>query len=121
MSLPVSQVDLISKLLDVAILRQRVIGQNIANVNTPGYRQREVVFEQQLHDLLAGGESGETMVGLEAEVREARGLTARSDGNNVDIDLEMGRLTKNSLLYQTYSQILATKLGMLRSAIGGQP
>ena len=56
---------------------------------------------------------------VEPEMRQTEGLAERSDGNNVDIDMEMGQLTKNSILFETYSQILATKLGMLRSAISG--
>lgn len=119
MSILPSQVDLIGKLLDAATLRQRVISQNIANVNTPGYRQHEVVFEEQLRGVLRSG-AADGVQGLLPEVREVDGLPTRVDGNNVDIDVEMGRLTKNALLYETYSQILASKLGMLRSAISGQ-
>jgi flagellar basal-body rod protein FlgB len=44
----------------------------------------------------------------------------RADGNTVDIDVEMGQLTKNALLYQAASTILASRLGTLRSAISGR-
>ena len=52
--------------------------------------------------------------------RAARKSGLHADGNNVDIDLEMGRLQKNTLLYRVYTQILAVQLGQMRSAIGGR-
>ena len=42
------------------------------------------------------------------------------DGNNVDIDFEMGQLSKNSLQYKVYAQILAMQLAQMRSAISGR-
>ncbi|MEJ7590453.1 MAG: hypothetical protein WKF77_02820 [Planctomycetaceae bacterium] len=47
------------------------------------------------------------------------GLTARADGNNVDIDREMGQLNKNAMLQQTYVQLLSTYLEQMRLAIQG--
>lgn len=106
-------------MLDAAELRHRVVGQNVANVNTPGYRALEVSFEELLGEVLSG--SGEGRVpGVKPQVLEVGGLPVRADGNNVDIDREMGQLSKNSLFYQTYSQLLASKLSMMRSAITGQ-
>ena len=118
MSVNPSQVDLISRLINATTVRQRVISQNVANVNTPGYRRQEVNFEDRLRDALKHHDV-EGAMEVEPEMRQTAGLAERSDGNNVDIDMEMGQLTKNSILFETYSQILATKLGMLRSAISG--
>ena len=113
-----SQFDMLSKLLDAAELRHRVISQNVANVNTPGYRRLDVDFEAMLARRLAGS-SGD-ISDVEPEIREAAGQPGRADGNTVDIDQEMGQLNKNALLYQTYAQVLASKLAMMRSAITGQ-
>ncbi len=118
MSVTPSQFDVLSKLLDAAQLQHRVIGQNIANVNTPGYRTRAVSFEELLTETLAN--SADAGAKLEPRVQEVGGLRVRTDGNNVDIDREMGQLSKNSLFYQTYSQLLASKLSLMRSAITGQ-
>ena len=54
------------------------------------------------------------------EVFEIDSLQSRQDGNNVDIDMELAKLTKNALKYQTFTQLLASKLGMYRSAISGR-
>ena len=55
----------------------------------------------QLEQLLLAGDTG----------------AERLDGNNVDIDAEMGRLSNNALLYNAYTQILASRIGSMRSAI----
>ena len=54
MSVIPSQFDLIGKLIDASAVRQRVTAQNIANLNTPGYKAREISFEQQLAAQLSG-------------------------------------------------------------------
>ncbi len=119
MNVTPSQFALLGKLLESGALRQRVISQNLANVNTPGYHRQDVSFEQKLARMLEN-QSGAGISGIEPTVYEVAGLPERADGNNVDIDIEMGQLNKNSLLYQTYSQVLASKLSMLRSAITGR-
>jgi flagellar basal-body rod protein FlgB len=119
MSVKPSQFDLLSRLLDVTAMRHQVIGQNVANVNTPGFRQQELEFEDSLKALLEGNRLDE-LGSLEAEITTTEGLPERSDGNNVDIDLEMSKANKNALLYEAYTQILFAKLGMVRSAINGQ-
>jgi flagellar basal-body rod protein FlgB len=112
------QMDLLSKLLDVADLRHRVIAQNVANVNTPGYRRQEVLFEDALTESLKQG-NDQTAAKVEPRVAEAAGEAARADGNTVDIDDEMGRLEKNTILYRLFTQILNNKISTMRSAIEG--
>lgn len=118
MSVIPAQLDVLQGLLRVSEQRHRVIGQNIANVNTPGYRRHDVSFEDAVKKVLLST-SGESLRGFEPEVHEVEGLPSRADGNNVDIDREMGELSKNSLLYQTLAQVLASRLGTMRSAITG--
>jgi len=119
MSVTPSQIDLLSKLLDATALRQGVIGQNLSNVNTPGYRRVDVDFEKELVRLLQTDHSAK-FDDLGATVFETQGLPERADGNNVDVDMEIGQLSKNVLLHQTYAQLLTSKFAMMRSAITGQ-
>jgi flagellar basal-body rod protein FlgB len=51
---------------------------------------------------------------------EGKGGAIRDDGNNVEIDAEMGRLNKNTLLFNVYAQVLTSRLNTLRSAISGR-
>jgi flagellar basal-body rod protein FlgB len=114
-----SQFDLLTRLLDLTSLRHRTIAQNVANVNTPGYHRLDVSFDDNLAKILSGQKENAALPG-KAKVVEAPGGAAREDGNNVDIDAEMGRLNKNALLYNAYTQILASKIGAMRSAITGR-
>ncbi len=122
MNITTSQFHMMAKLLDATSLRQRVIGENIANVNTPGYQRQEVQFEQQLVRLIEGSNKplGDRELGdVRPRVTTTKNLPSRADGNNVNVETEVGQLTKNEILYETYSQILATQLGMMRTAITG--
>ena len=109
------QFDLLGRLISATELRQRVIGNNLANVNTPNYRRLDVEFEQQLAQELTGS----SLATAAPEVSETQGLTARADGNNVDIDHEMGQMSKNAMLQQTYIQLLSSHLDQMRMAIEG--
>jgi flagellar basal-body rod protein FlgB len=113
------QVDVLARLLDVATLRHTVIAENVANVNTPGYRRLDVSFDEAFSRTLAAGRDGRALQ-ITPKVVEAKGGTERPDGSNVDVDSEMGGLTKNQTLYSAYAQILALQLAEMRSAISGQ-
>ncbi len=120
--------------LDGLSLRQQVISQNLANVDTPGYQAREVNFEDALksafeqqedlplantnpaHIPLAG-------VSLEsgAAVSARPGGSERADGNNVDINVELTDMSETGIEYQALTQAASRKLLLLKSiASGGQ-
>jgi flagellar basal-body rod protein FlgB len=122
MNVTSSQAQLMTRLLDAAALRQRVLGQNIANVNTPGYERREVQFEKELGKLLTKDViqiDRNELAKLNPTIVATENLTKRTDGNNVNLEMEITQLTKNEVLYQTFSQILATDMAMIRTAITG--
>jgi flagellar basal-body rod protein FlgB len=112
-----SQIDVLVKMLDVAVVRQRTIAQNVANVNTPGYHRLDVQFEEALTSELAHG--GQATANSIIPKIVAHLGDERADGNNVDIDQEMARLNKNATFYSTYMQILSHKFALMRSAITG--
>lgn len=112
------QIGFVSQLMSREQTRHRVISQNIANVNTVGYHARDVDFETALNDVTAGRASGQHL--SSHRIVEKQGLMVREDGNNVDIDRELGNLDKTALTFNTYAQILSGKLAMLRLAIGGR-
>jgi flagellar basal-body rod protein FlgB len=109
------QFDLLSRLISATDLRQRVISNNLTNVNTPNYQRLDVDFETQLAQELTGHSSQVAA----PRIVEVRGLTSRADGNNVDIDREIGHLGKNAMLQQTYLQLLGSHLEQMRLAIEG--
>jgi flagellar basal-body rod protein FlgB len=112
------QTELLTKLMEVSEMRHRVVSQNLANVNTPGYQRLKVDFEDALSKEILDGNI--TDVQIEPEIVEDKKLPARADGNNVDIDLEIGELQRNAMMYQTYSQLLASQFATMRLAISSE-
>ena len=119
MAVTPSQFDLLSKLVDVTALRHKVLAQNVANVNTPGYRKLSVSFDETLAAQF--DQHGDKRIrGMQPEIFEDDSSPDRLDGNNVDIDREMMRLNKNTLLNNTFLQIISSKAAMMRRAVNGQ-
>lgn len=112
------QFDLLTQLLSASELRQQVVSSNIANVNTPNFRQLEVTFEEQLANVLKRS-PGREVANVAPTVQETAGLTSRQDGNNVNLDEQIGQMNKNALLQQTYLQLMGVELSMMQRAIRG--
>lgn len=119
MSLKIPQSDLLARLMDVAQLRHQVISQNLANINTSGYHQLDVSFEEAFSRAL--GKKGEqSALAIRPRIVEGHGNARRQDGNTVDLDKEVGNLNKNSLMFSTAAQMLVSRISMMRSAITGR-
>ena len=112
---------LLEKMLDVSSVKHKVIANNIANVNTPGYKKMEVSFSDQLEKALneSAMNKFDTLQPKIVISKEDTTETARNDGNNVDMDKEVSSLVKNTLTYSIYTQLLAKKYEGIKSAIEG--
>jgi flagellar basal-body rod protein FlgB len=104
--------------------RQRAIANNVANVDTPNFKASEVRFEDALKSAISSGTPGSppNQSNLNATVSQSSlvgGTTLRADGNNVDIDREMAMLGETNLTYSAITQIMSTRIGILRSVIKG--
>lgn len=97
--------------LDGLALRQRVIANNIANVNTPNYHAKRVVFEDALAKSVRAG-SGHVTAGT------ARSLEpTQLNGNNVNLDTETLSNIDTVLRYQFASQAAGNEFSAMRAAI----
>lgn len=105
-----------SELMNAAEFRHRTISQNLANVNTPGYQRMDVDFEEMLSRKLLGRNDSNSTA-MTPKLVQTAGLSVRGDGNNVDIDVELSELNRNTLLFQTCSQFLSSQFDMMRRAI----
>ena len=112
---------LLEKMLDVSSIRHKVIANNIANVNTPGYKKMEVSFADQLEKAVNESSMNkfDTLQPKIVISKEDTSETVRNDGNNVDMDKEVSSLVKNTLSYSIYTQLLAKKYEGIKSAIEG--
>ena len=110
----------LAKSLDAAGLRHRVIADNIANVETPGFTRSDVQFDEQLRQALSAGDPENAMrrvKSIEPQVELDTLSPTNPNGSNVNIDREMAELTKNDLQYETLVQLLNLKGSMIRAAI----
>ena len=96
-------------------VRQRVIANNVANVETPGFIAGRVSFEDSLRAAVADGDSATTTSVATLSSTDPVNV----NGNNVSIDNEVVSLTKTDLAYQLMIQALNQKFGLLRTALGG--
>lgn len=125
---------MMEKALDAAALRNTVIANNLANVDTPGYKRSEVRFEEELAKALSdsGGITGKRTraehipIGkrpaaeVSPRVELQKDTSMRNDGNNVDIDREMAALAKNTILYNALAQEISGEFQKLKSVISGR-
>lgn len=97
----------IHKALDAAWTRNEVIAQNIANVDTPGYKRKTVSFEERLREAMGNKDFKKSDVDkIDIKVvEENKDLSQRLDGNSVDIDVEMAALAKNTIQYNALIQM----------------
>jgi flagellar basal-body rod protein FlgB len=116
--------------LDYHTERHNLIVSNIANVDTPGYRSREIEFVDELErldaplaltrsshqHLRAFGASPDPRI----RIFEETWATPGPDGNTVRLEHEMSRLQANSMRYRASTQMVAQHLGMLRYAIASR-
>lgn len=124
-------IDLYARALDVAWARNSEIANNIANVDTPGYKRKDVVFEEYLKEAIEAkrirgyrtnarhipiGASSPKDVKIRV-VQDNSTLSMRLDGNNVDIDTEAALAAENSIYYNTIAQKLSGDFRKLRTVI----
>ena len=104
----------LSSALDGLALRQRVIADNVANIQTPGFLAGRVSFEDSLSAAVAGG-SGAVSPSV------ARSLEpTREDGNNVNLDTETVSNVDTQLRYQLATQAMDGQFSSLRIAMGSR-
>lgn len=116
MSIPSNKT--LERLLDYSALKQKVIGQNIANANTKNYKRKDVEFKKLLQngiENLSGTKSKKD----EFEVKTDEESAITSQGNNVDINREMADMAKNSVMFKFASKKLHGYYETLQGVIKG--
>ena len=91
----------LEKRIDYRIKRQGVISSNIANINTPNYKAFDLIMNEKLKKT--------EIVPTDTPIK--------NDGNSVDLDVEMSKLTENQLMYKMLTTTLSKRFEQLRSVI----
>lgn len=123
---------LLEKSLDFRFLRQNTLAANVANVETPGYKSKDIVFEKALGAAMHAHEPGPLRVTnarhldgrvgtplalVKPEVIRTGNPVGSLDDNSVDLEREMAKVAENQVAYETLTQILNNKFRGLRLAI----
>lgn len=117
----------LSRTMDLTWQRNKAISSNIANAETPQYRARDVSFGSELEQAFRDEERDASRTDARhldisgqrdtsKLVQDLSGPT-KPDGNNVDLDLQMGRLAQNSGDYASAARLIRRQIGLLRTAI----
>ena len=105
----------LGRALDLYQARHRVLAENIANADTPGYRARDLEFSSALVRAMEGDTDGGETPEIEPSVDQR--ATVKIDGNSVDLDNEMARMSVNAEKMVALAQIIGRKFATLRSVI----
>ncbi|MCC7342262.1 MAG: flagellar basal body rod protein FlgB [Bryobacterales bacterium] len=105
--------------LDLLATRQKLVASNIANLDTPGYRTRDVNFQDELASALSQTRAGQAAGrrSTSPAVTEVEGLALNNDGNNVNLDREARMLADNAMRFELGSALLASRYRTIRLAI----
>jgi flagellar basal-body rod protein FlgB len=101
-------VDIIGAGIKAESLRQKTIANNVANLQTPGYRRVDVNFQDLLAKALESSGDGD-LSDLEAVTYQPKNTVVKSNGNDVSLETEVGEMVKNSLRHKAYIRLLQKK------------
>jgi flagellar basal-body rod protein FlgB len=107
---------LTNKLMEMSMERQKVIANNLANVNTPGYIRQDLDFEKRLADIVKSGNVNE-LQGFEGKMVEDKKDPIKLDGNNVVTPKELNNMMQNSVYYNLLTKAFSTKMSILKNSI----
>ena len=115
--------DLLQKFLDVQSRRAQTVAGNIANADTPGYKAKELKFDDYLKDateqamLPPSQRNAQNFPSSSLKITEQDSLTVGMDGNTVDTGKEMADMAQIGMNFNFGAKILQSRLRLLRTAI----
>ncbi len=117
-------INVLDKAADASWTRNELISNNIANVDTPNYKRKDVEFQSFLSseldraDSLRSNVAGVDLNSLNASVyTDNASLSYRLDGNNVDIDTESASLAENQIRYYTLLDTMTQEFNRIKSVL----
>lgn len=99
-------------------LRHQALASNLANVNTPGYRRRDVDFQSALDGAMGSSDPKRALEDLAIEVAEDPASASRADGSSVDVDAESAKMAANGLQYEQLASAARVRIEIMRIAMG---
>jgi flagellar basal-body rod protein FlgB len=108
--------------------KQKVISSNIANINTPNYKTKDLVFENELNsasNVMQLKQTNSKHINSIGNISNANnqklmdvsGLQEQNDGNNVNLDTQMSEMSKNKILFDAIQSSIKKDSRLFRSVI----
>ena len=119
-------INLLTKAADASWKRETVISNNIANVNTPGYKRKDLNFQGVLteelgrckHESLDSKVSDVDLSRLDPQIYvDSANYSYRMDGNNVDIDTENVELASEQIRYEGLTDCINSEFERMKAGI----
>ena len=110
-------IDIIEAGIRAESLRQKAISNNIANLETPGYRRIDVNFEELLAKCLRSGD-GTDLSKIVPQFYRPEQTPVKSNGNDVNYETEVGQMIKNTIRHKAFIRLLSKKYKQIELAIG---
>ncbi|SHJ91920.1 flagellar basal body rod protein FlgB [Paramaledivibacter caminithermalis] len=121
-------IDIYKKAMDASWLKNTAISNNLANVNTPGYKRQNVKFDSILKDYITNSSiqlnkthpkhiSNNDISLLEPKITREMGTSFRKDKNNVNVDVEMAELSKNYIQFNLLARQLSGQISKIKMCI----
>jgi flagellar basal-body rod protein FlgB len=98
-------------------LRQKAIANNVANMETPGYRRIDVKFGELLTKAMESSGHGGDISEIEPEIYQPNQTPVKSNGNDVSYEVEVGEMVKNTLRHKAYVRLLGKKYKQIELAM----
>ena len=116
MSKTTNMIDIMEAGIRAESLRQRVIANNVANLETPGYRRVDVQFKELLAKALDSSD-GVDLSEIEGGTYQPKNTPVKSNGNDVSLEVEVGEMVKNTLRHKALIRVLQKKYQQMELAI----
>lgn len=120
-------VNVLDKAADASWTRNEVISNNLANVDTPNYKRKDVQFESYLMTALENGDSLDESIGevdlstlSSTTYTDSANLSTRLDGNNVDIDTESSSLAQNQIKYYSLLDCMTQEFSRIKTVLSSR-
>ncbi len=116
-----NDINLTANAINASMLRKSVIAENISNVDTPGYKRKDVEFESMLAEKLNKDNINHVEINkIQPKIYVDNSTSSyRLDGNNVDIDIEMAQDAKVSARYEALVTRVNSQLGRFKTVLQG--
>ena len=104
-------IDLIERALNVRAFYHRLLAGNVANMETPGFKEKDIDFKKEMEKKVALGPAGIDVI------EKTDDLLPGTDGNTVNMEKQTAKITENSLMFNALVQVVSRKFAMMRYVI----